>query len=628
LNGTPYPQPQGVISAENVDRIQQLSLLSTGWGPQSVALSGDRRFLEIASAAGVHLYNAETLQELPFLQTNLAHGQVLSAALSFDGRLLATGDYSGTIEIWNVENHQLLQTFLNGHNGRVYSLAFSPDARMLVSGGADSRVIVWNVDKGSKIRTLWHRELVTQVNFSPDGSLIVSGSYDATIILWDVQTGQMVHTFWDTQPVSAIAISPDGRLLASGSLANTVTVWDIASKTKLYVLHHTQDYPYNAVISLAISSDGRRLASSSYHDMKLWNIETGEEIRTLGDQASANHLTFLPGDSLLLSGSAYDGTVKIWKVNSGEIVQDWPIGQNSVISIAFSPDGQRVAAGLFEDVMSKVWNVTNGQLLHTLSENFHGTNCDAVESLAFSPDSSRLVSASYCNYPMIRMWDVVSGESLQILDKGNGTDKITYSPDGHLLAWSSHYKITLWDVSNEQELRTWKAGRVGQWIHGLAFSPDGRLLAAGPASHTSFDGQVQLWDVESGKLVRVLADQLYDVGDLAFSPDGRLLAAVVGRHQIRIWEVESGRLLRTLRGHDEWLISLAFSPSGDLLASGGSLSTSYQPTIKFWQVASGKLLYTLSVAQLWSAELAFSPNGRLLLSGSFDGSVRLWGVLP
>lgn len=642
LNGTPYPQPQQAISSENVDRIQQLSLLSTGWGPQNISLSGDHRFLAIASAAGVHLYNADTLQELPFLETNLAHGQVSSAALSFDGSLLASGDYSGTIEIWDVENRQLLQTIQDAHTGYVNSLAFSPDFRLLASGGDDSRVIVWNVITGAKIHTSWHAGFVYQVAFSPDGNQILSASNDATIKLWDAQTGQNVQTFWDTAPVTAMAISPDGRLLASGSNANTITVWEIASRNKL----HTFKGNFAGVASLAFSSDGHLLASGSSDVVKIWDLASGQEIRPSESRACVNSyafgwgyrhtssmLTFLPGDRLLLSGCPGDGTVKIWNVDGEGLAQDWLFGQNSVDSLAFSPNGQYVAAGLYEDIASKIWEVTNGRLLHTLSDNIHGTEWDSVTSLSFSPDSSRLVAASACNrsVSMIREWNVKSGESLQkILDKGYCPTHITYSPDGRLFAWASGKTILLWDVASGQVLRTWKPGQDGQYISDLEFSPDGRLLVAGTYlfPRTSSIGQVQLWDVESGKLVQVLAEHLYDVGDVVFSPDGRFLAAVIGRHQIRIWEVGSGLLLQNLNGHDEWAISLAFSPSGDLLASGGSLSTSYQPTIKFWQVESGKLLNTLSVPQLWSAKLAFSPDGRLLLSGSFDGTVRLWGVLP
>jgi WD40 repeat protein len=632
LNGTPYPQPQEVISSENVDRIQQLSLLSTGWGPQDVTLSGDRRLLAIASASGVHLYNAETLQELPFLETNLTNGRVISAALSFDGKLLATGDYSGTIEIWDMESRQLLQTILDAHTGYVNSLAFSPDSRLLVSGGDDSRVIVWNVATGAKIHTSWHAGFIYQVTFSPDGNQILSASHDATIKLWDVQTGQNVQTFFDTAPVTAMAISPDGRMLASGSNANTITVWEIASRIKIYSFKGN----FSGVASLSFSSDGRLLASGSADVVKLWDLTSGQDIRPSESRACVNSysflwgyrhtsslLIFLPGDNLLLSGCPDDGIVKIWNVNSEGMSQEWPIGQNNVGPIAFSPDGRRVAAGLFEDVMAKIYDVASGQLLHTLSENYHGTNCDGVFDLAFSPDGSRLVSSTGCNFRALRMWDVESGESVGIFDK-DGAYSPAFSPDGRLLAWVDPwgYQIILWDVVNNQEMGTWKAAQDGQWIHNIAFSPDGLLLAVETKSNAGTNpnnGQIQLWDVMSGKLVQVLVKQIEVLG-IAFSTDGRFLAAGIAGQGVKIWEVESGNLVQGLYDHNQGLGLVAFLQSGDLLVR-------FQCTLEFWQVESGQLLHTYSMPpQLCSSQWAFSPDGRLLLSSG--SNLSLWGVLP
>jgi serine/threonine protein kinase len=279
-----------------------------------------------------------------------------------------------------------------------------------------------------------------------------------------------------------------------------------------------------------------------------------------------------------------------------------------VSSIAFSPDGRRLASGSF-DYRIKLWNVASGEKIRTLSG-----HTNFVRSVAFSPDGRTLASAS--DDHSIKLWDVASGNEIRTLQgHTGGVLSVAFSPDGRLLAsGSSDESIKLWDVASGNEIRTLQG--YTDWVFSVAFSPDGRTLASG-----SNDLTINLWDVASGKQIRTLHGHTGSVLSVAFSPDGRTLASGSNDNIIKLWNVASGYELRTLQGHTKSVFSVAFSPDGRALASGSA-----DHTIKLCDVASGKEIRTLQGHTDDVESVAFSPDGRTLASGSADKTIKLWDV--
>jgi WD40 repeat protein len=239
---------------------------------------------------------------------------------------------------------------------------------------------------------------------------------------------------------------------------------------------------------------------------------------------------------------------------------------------------------------------------------------DWVESVAFSPDGSKLVSASADR--TIRLWDTVSGQELRTHHGHSGQVRdVAFSPDGNRLASASTDRtIRLWDTTGGRELRTLQGHAHA--VFGVAFSPDGRRLASASADQT-----VKIWDAVSGQQLRTLKGHSGDVRSVAFSPDGRRLASGSWDQTIKLWDAASGQELRTLKGHSGWIHRIVFSPDGSRLASASA-----DWTAKVWDGASGQELRTLK-AHAAFCSVAFNYDGTQLASANSDRTIVIWDAI-
>ena len=192
---------------------------------------------------------------------------------------------------------------------------------------------------------------------------------------------------------------------------------------------------------------------------------------------------------------------------------------------------------------------------------------------------------------------------------------VAFSPDGRILAAGcENGTVMLWDTESWSVIRMLEGHSSS--VSSVAFSPDGRTLASG-----SGDNTIKLWDVDSGTEKRTIEGYSSLVYSVAFSPDGRTLASGSNDNTIKLWDVDSGTEKRTLEGHSSFVFSVAFSPDGRTLASGSN-----DNTIKLWDVDSGTEKRTIEGHSSSVNSVAFSPDGRTLASGSYDNTIKLWDV--
>ncbi len=579
-----------------------------------------------------HDYLVDKIELDPAVQSRKAAKELLSQKLPFYMRdkLLLSRDELQIIEpqesglvLSNDETRLLRESKTRAHRQRRITLTGVVAAVVIIVGLS----VAFAVTEYYAAQKALSRELAAQVNLSIQNGDVIQAyrsAYKAYQTYQSVESwGAMYSVLSHTLPVRVFlghedrvrsaSFSFDGSRLVTASRDNTARVWDTSNGAQLLDLTGHQG-PVNSAV---FSPDGTQVLTASQDSTaRLWDAETGHLIDILRGHTGEVWTAFYnsAGTQIVTAGS--DKTIRIWDVATGNLVRtiagrdegpledpghlDWVRWAN------FSPDGTMVVSAS-RDLTARVWDVATGEQLQVLI----GAR-GWVNSANFSPDGQHVVTAS--GDGALRVYDVATGEMLYEVDSLSGTlFTAFYSPDGSQIVTSGgDGTARLWDATSGAQLLVLH-GHTDQ-VLSAQFSGDGKFIAT-----ASDDRRTLLWQLDRSAPLPILSAQDQPVNSAVFSPDGTEVLTASNDRTAELWDAQTGQALTVLSAHTDYVKMAAFSPDGSIVVTASS-----DRTADVWDTQTGSLITSLTGhnEEIWWA--AFSPDGTQVLTASRDGTARLW----
>ena len=418
------------------------------------------------------------------------------------------------------------------------------------------------------------------------------------------------------------------------TFAEDYTLWKLPEGAKMRFGKGTTENIVGSTI-YQFSPDSSQLVVFTSIGIWIYDVQTGKEIRLL-----TKHKVRWAGNTALspdwqvfadLSNSSEKHEIKLWDLHTGELRTTFDNQDAWVNSVAFHPDGKMLASSDSKGAI-RLWDIASGKHKHILTPH------KIVDEVMFSPDGQTIMSRRNNDY---QLWDVATGEFKISLDDPVTIDNMVFSHDGAYLLGANRSELRLWDLDTGKIKM--RLGIPSAYGMRPVFSPDGKTIASAGGN----DYTVQLWDSHTGKLKNALIrdpkyvkmimvtegiPELIDyatkrVESIAFSPDGRTLA-VSSYGEIVFWDTETGQHKKALTG-EGFFDRLLFSPDGRTLAAqnynsqGGS--GIYLLNIDTTDIRKSTFRYIVTGHNRETTSIAFSPNGQTLASGH-EHAVRLWDI--
>ena len=533
-------------------------------------------------------------------KARLGKGGINALQFSQDGTKLAVGSNIG-IWLYDVQTGKEISMF----PGMCRFFAFSPDGRFIASGGR-SGLQLWEIATGQKMPHIEKLPTAAALHFSEDSKTVVSlSTWKSTIVSLDVETGEgnvkkSEETANPTNSPQSYAITGDkfavGRQDGKIELGNTMTGKKLATLSG-----HTREI--QELLPFELNEEAPP-------EKNQWQLEINEKVPPEKNQVqfidgtpnSVLVLAFSPNGTKLASGSK-DKAVRLWDTFTNDELVTLRKHTGSINALAFSPDGKMLASGSTDKTV-QLWDTATGAHLATFNEHIKG-----IAALTFSPDGRTLASGSMDG--TIHFWNTTTKTLLpiQLTAHTDWVKAVSFFEDSStLVSVDFNGVITLWDLKTSQKTGI-QTIVPPDFLLTSAFSPDGtKLISTGAESvtflnrgHGKFvatrvpDHLLRMTDVTTGRELATLTKTVGGINqeaDIIFSPDGKTVA-VYGFGEICVWHTERSDVLT---------IPLLEPNSDDAMVN---------------QHMMAQMLNEVTV-------LMFSPDGKKLVSGAMGGKVQMW----
>ncbi len=286
----------------------------------------------------------------------------------------------------------------------------------------------------------------------------------------------------------------------------------------------------------------------------------------------------------------------------------------SIISVAWSPDGSKLAVGSADHVV-RVLDSQTGQILTVLKG-----HSEEVFAVAWSPDGTQIASGGPDH--TVRIWDTESGQlatTIPVTSNALPTTifSISWNPNGTEIACGTGAAVVVYETITGDLKHSFLEHT--KYVMSVDWDNDGKYLATG-----SWDGTINIWDSESEQLEMKIPDtiqRLPGIESVAWHPTENFIASSHLDNVVRIWDATTGALLNELTGHLKAASDVSWSPDGEWLAS-----SSYDGSIRIWDVDAKESVALDEGYDAGISDIAWSPDGEWLASSSYDGSIRIWDV--
>lgn len=549
--------------------------------------------------------------------------------------------------------------------GTLGEIAYFPDGTRFAVATSIGTWIYDSITGKELYQLTDHTNGVYRIRFSPDGNTIATESADGRILLWNTNSGEQIHTFSDDDfglydPV----FTPNGKIIAVQCaekftyFQKTLRLYDVKTGKHINTISESTNRFYNNV---RFSPDNKTLLTWQYRRIKLWDVATAQQLKTINTPAESQHdgkiedVQFSPnGRTLSVLCSRYPGvgTVYFRNINSEEWNQLKRSRQNTndkgYSSMFFSPDGNTLATLHKSDIRVDLWDADTGKYINSLFGN-HGskifTLCfsdngriiatggrdgtmhlwaakqgmhlmplsghkEQISNIVISPDGMTILSKSTDN--TVHLWNAITGQLLNTLEGyTKGIYDITITPDRNTIAsWSSDKTLRLYDYNtgklhkqhklNEQH----KLNGIEGDVRTFYFAPNGNTFIT-----QSIWSGVYLWDLDTGKLINRLSERKNYIDYVHISPNGKTIAAGGDDDIILIWDANTGQLLNTITDIKGELYQVHYSTDGSIIVSSSS-----EMTTQLWNPNTGQLIRTITGISGWIDGAYFSKNANSIVT--------------